>query len=54
MRVQCNGTARIEHKASEQVFEIDRDELDWDAVDAYDRQMGPEIHYQAVLRKSAS
>lgn len=49
MEVYCSGVARIRHKATGEIHEIDSDELDWDAVGGDERQMGPEIHYEAVL-----
>lgn len=49
MEVYCSGVARIRHKATGDVHEIESDELDWDAVGADERQMGAEIHYEAVL-----
>lgn len=50
MEVYCNGTARIRHKDTGVVYDIESDELDWDAVGGDERQMGPEIHYEAVLQ----
>jgi len=49
MKVYCNGNARIRHNTTGQVYEIEGDELDWDAVDGDERQMGPEIHYEATI-----
>ena len=49
MEVYCSGIARIRHKATGKIHEIESDELDWDAVGGDERQMGPEIHYEAVL-----
>jgi hypothetical protein len=49
MNVYCNGTARIKHDATGKIYEIESDELDWDAVGGDERQMGPEIHYEAVF-----
>lgn len=49
MDVYCRGTARIRHNATGEIFEIESDELDWDAVGGDERQMGIEIHYEAVL-----
>ncbi len=49
MEVYCSGIARIRHKATGEIHEIESDELDWDAVGGDERQMGPEIHYEAVL-----
>ncbi|EMS95904.1 hypothetical protein H009_19774 [Agrobacterium tumefaciens str. Cherry 2E-2-2] len=49
MEVYCRGTARIRHSATGEIYEIERDELDWDAVGGDERQMGSEIHYEAVI-----
>jgi hypothetical protein len=49
MEVYCKGTARIRHSATREIYEIESDELDWDAVGGDERQMGPEIHYEAVV-----
>ena len=49
MYVYCNGTVRIRHKATGMVYEVERDKLDWDAVGGAERQMGPEIHHEAVV-----
>jgi hypothetical protein len=35
--------------ATGDIYEIESDELDWDAVGGDERQMGPEIHYEAIL-----
>ena len=49
MEVYCSGVARIRHMVTGQIHEIESDELDWGAVGADERQMGVEIHYEAVL-----
>jgi hypothetical protein len=49
MKVYCRGVARIRDKATGEILEIGREELDWDAVGGDERQMGPAINYQAVL-----
>jgi hypothetical protein len=49
MEVYCRGVARIRHAATGEIFEIESDELDWDAVGGDERQMGPEIHYEAAI-----
>jgi hypothetical protein len=49
MNIYCRGTASIRHRLTSEVHEIEREELDWDAVGGDERQMGPEIHYHAVL-----
>lgn len=49
MEVYCRGTARIRHSVTGNIYEIECDELDWDAVNSDERQMGPEIHYEAML-----
>ncbi|OAN61541.1 hypothetical protein A7X12_23355 [Sphingomonas sp. TDK1] len=47
--VAASGTARIQHADTREVFEIDADELDFEAIGADERSMGPEIHHQAEL-----
>lgn len=49
MEVYCRGTARIRHSATGDIYEIESDELDWDAVSGDERQMGQEIHYEAMV-----
>ncbi|PXW70116.1 hypothetical protein C7451_11492 [Blastomonas natatoria] len=49
MEVYCSGVARIRHNVTGQLYEIESDELDWHAVGGDERQMGPEMHYEAVL-----
>jgi len=49
VNIYCRGAARIRHMATGDIYEIESDELDWDAVGGDERQMGPEIHYEAIL-----
>lgn len=49
MEVYCRGTARIRHSATGDIYEIECDELDWDVVDSDERQMGSEIHSEAMI-----
>ncbi len=49
MEVYCKGTARIRHKKTGEIYDIENDELDWDAVGGDERQMGSEIHYEAMI-----
>jgi hypothetical protein len=49
MKIYCNGSARIRHNVTGEFYEIESDELDWDAVSGDERQMGSEIHYEAVI-----
>jgi hypothetical protein len=41
--------ARIKHKDTGVIYEIARDDVDWDAVGADERDMGSEVHYEAVV-----
>jgi hypothetical protein len=50
MHVYRNGTARIRHRGSGAIHEIDSDLLDCDVVCSDDRQMGPELHHEAVIK----
>jgi hypothetical protein len=49
MQVHCRGTARFRHKTTSSIHEVESDELDWEVVGSDERQMGPEIHYEAVV-----
>lgn len=49
MEVYCRGIARIRHKDTGVIYDIESDELDWDQVGGDERQMGPELHYEAAL-----
>ena len=49
MRIYCRGKARIRHRETGQIYEIESEELDWDVVDVDERQMGSELHYEAVV-----
>lgn len=53
MEVYCRGTARIRHSATGEIYEIESDDLDWDAVGGDERQMGSEIHYEAAVEHPA-
>ncbi len=47
MHVSTTGAARIKHRESGLIYEIDADELHWDAVGSDERQMGLEILWEA-------
>lgn len=49
MEVYCRGIARIRHKDTGVLYDVESDELEWDQVGGDERQMGPELHYEAVL-----
>jgi hypothetical protein len=49
MDIHTSGIARIRHRETGEIFEIEADELDWDAVGSDDRQMGPETVYAAAV-----
>lgn len=49
MSIYCRGKARIRHRETREIHEIESVELEWEAVGGDDRQMGPEIHYEAVV-----
>lgn len=49
MEVYCSGVARIRHVSTGEIFEIESNELDWEAVGGDERQMGLEIHYEAAI-----
>lgn len=45
----ANGTASIRHADTGQVYEINADELDWDAFDGDEREMGSETFHSATV-----
>ena len=49
MKIVCKGNARIKHAETGELFNIEEDELDWESVGGDERQMGPEIHYEASI-----
>ncbi|QHO74588.1 hypothetical protein ACH79_20000 [Bradyrhizobium sp. CCBAU 051011] len=49
MQVYCRGTARIRHRETGEIHEIESDELDWEIVDSDERGMGPELHHEASV-----
>ena len=49
MKIYCSGNARIRHRETGEIHEIECSELDWDAVGGDERDMGPEIQYEAVV-----
>ncbi|RVL94732.1 hypothetical protein [Sinorhizobium meliloti] len=49
MRIETNGRARIRHKDTNEIFDIEADELEWDSVGGSERQMGPETEHTAEV-----
>jgi hypothetical protein len=50
MRITCNGTARIQHAETGQIYSIYASELEWEEqVDINERGMGPEGLHEAVV-----
>lgn len=49
MRIDTAGTARIRHKDTGEIFDVEADELEWKAVGSSERQMGPETEYAAEV-----
>lgn len=49
MDVYCRGFSRVRHGKTGDIYDIESDELDWDAIGADERQMGPETRYEAVV-----
>ena len=49
MIITVTGPARITHASTGVSYEIETDELDWDATGGSERQMGPESEYQAII-----
>lgn len=54
MPVRCSGSARIQHKATNTIYEIDSDDLDWDTESDDDaRSMGGEIRHESIIEHPA-
>jgi hypothetical protein len=53
MNVFCEGTAEIRHKGTGVVYDIDSDELSFEAVGSDERPMGVELRYEAVVEHHA-
>ena len=49
MGIYCRGKARIRHRETGQIHEIESGELGWEAVGGDQREMGPETHYEAFV-----
>jgi len=49
MAIRTSGTARIRHNATGVTYQIDAEELEWDAAGGAERQMGPETEYVAEM-----
>ena len=49
MNIYCRGIARIQNRVTGEIHVIGNEELDWNATGSDERQMGPEIHYEAIL-----
>ena len=49
MRVVCDGLARLPTRVTGAIYEVSQEELDWDAVGSDERDMGPEIHHEAII-----
>ncbi|MEZ5654913.1 MAG: hypothetical protein R3E04_03325 [Sphingobium sp.] len=51
--VSANGIAQIRHAQTGEVYEIDADELDFQAIGADERHMGPAVYHQADIEHPA-
>jgi hypothetical protein len=49
MKIFCSGKARIQHKVTGVVYEIECEELDWDEDGIGEGPMGVESQHKAVL-----
>ena len=49
MKVTSIGAAVIRHRQTGAIYTVDATELDWDQVGGDERQMGTELHYEAVV-----
>lgn len=50
MEVYCNGIAQIQHAETGVIYTIESDELDWDQIGGDERDMGSELHYEAIVQ----
>lgn len=49
MSVVTTGIARIQHASTDEIYEIEPEELNWQAVGATDREMGVEVKHVAEI-----
>lgn len=47
--IVCEGTARIRHIDTRELFEISSEELSWNLVSEDERPLGKERHYEAIV-----
>ncbi len=47
MSIKCMGIARLKIPETGEVFQVYPDDLEWEIVEADERQMGPELYYCA-------
>lgn len=49
MEIYCTGTAKIQHKNTGVIYEVEFNDLDWQCVGGDERSMGPENIYEAQV-----
>jgi hypothetical protein len=49
MGIRCEGTAKLKILETDEVFEVNPDDLEWELVDADERSMGAELYYSAAF-----
>lgn len=49
MEIYTNGTAKISHNNSGKIFDIESDELEWEAIGGEERGMGESTTYEAKI-----
>jgi hypothetical protein len=49
MGIRCEGTAKLRILETDEVFEVNPDDLEWEFVEADERSMGAELHYCAAF-----
>ena len=49
MGIRCEGTAKLKILETDEVFEVNPDDLEWEFVDADERPMGAELYYCAAF-----
>ncbi|AHI06543.1 hypothetical protein BDW_10215 [Bdellovibrio bacteriovorus W] len=52
MIIFCKGLAKIQHKETNEVYEIEEDDISWECISSEERQMCPEFVYEAILDHS--
>jgi hypothetical protein len=49
MSIRCKGTAKLEILKTDEVFEVNPDDLEWEFVEVHERPMSAALHYCAAF-----